>query len=72
MGRCYWLKVYEIPEGDKNTKGRAIQNIMQLPQDDKVRAIIDIKNFEDKDYVGSHYIVLCTKKGTIKKTKRRY
>ena len=68
MGRCYWLKVYEIPEGDKNTKGRAIQNIMQLPQDDKVRAIIDIKNFEDKDYVNSHYIVLCTKKGVIKKT----
>ena len=68
MGRCYWLKVYEIPEGDKNTKGRAIQNIMQLPQDDKVRAIIDIKNFEDKDYVNSHYIVLCTKKGIIKKT----
>ena len=68
MGRCYWLKVYEIPEGDKNTKGRAIQNIMQLPQDDKVRAIIDVKNFEDKDYVNSHYIVLCTKKGVIKKT----
>ncbi len=68
MGRCYWLKVYEIPEGDKNTKGRAIQNIMQLPQDDKVRAIIDVKNFEDKDYVNSHYIVLCTKKGIIKKT----
>ena len=68
MGRCYWLEVYEIPEGDKNTKGRAIQNIMQLPQDDKVRAIIDIKNFEDKDYVNSHYIVLCTKKGIIKKT----
>jgi DNA gyrase subunit A len=68
MGRCYWLKVYEIPEGDKNTKGRAIQNIMQLPQEDKVRAIIDIKNFEDKDYVNSHYILLCTKKGVIKKT----
>ena len=68
MGRCYWLKEYEIPEGDKNTKGRAIQNIMQLPQDDKVRAIIDIKNFEDKDYVNRHYIVLCTKKGIIKKT----
>lgn len=68
MGRCYWLKVYEIPEGDKNTKGRAIQNIMQLPQDDRVRAIIDVRNFEDKDYVNSHYIVLCTKKGIIKKT----
>ncbi len=67
-GRCYWLKVYEVPEGDKNSKGRAIQNLMQLPQDDKVRAIIDIKNFADKEYVNSHYIILCTKKGTIKKT----
>ncbi|TDH28893.1 DNA gyrase subunit A [Segetibacter sp. 3557_3] len=67
-GRCYWLKVYEIPDGDKNSKGRAIQNLMQLPQDDKVRAIIDIKNFADKEYVNSHYILLCTKKGIIKKT----
>ena len=67
-GRCYWLKVYEIPEGDKNTKGRAVQNLMQLPQDDKIRAIIDVKNFEDKEYVNSHYIILCTKRGIIKKT----
>lgn len=67
-GRCYWLKVYEIPEGDKNTKGRAIQNLMQLPNDDKVRAIIDVKDFSDKEYVNSHYIILCTKKGIIKKT----
>ncbi|HEX8357730.1 MAG TPA: DNA gyrase C-terminal beta-propeller domain-containing protein, partial [Segetibacter sp.] len=67
-GRCYWLKVYEIPEGDKNTKGRAIQNLMQLPGDDKVRAIIDIKNFSDKEYLEKHFIVLCTKKGIIKKT----
>jgi DNA gyrase subunit A len=67
-GRCYWLKVYEIPEGDKNTKGRAIQNLMQLPNDDKVRAIIDIKNFSDKEYLNKHFIILCTKKGIIKKT----
>lgn len=67
-GRCFWLKVYEIPEGDKNTKGRAIQNLMQLPGDDKIRAIIDIKDFSDKEYVDSHYIILCTKKGIIKKT----
>lgn len=67
-GRCYWLKVYEIPEGDKNAKGRAIQNLMQLPGDDKVRAIIDVKNFADKEYLDNHFIVLCTKKGIIKKT----
>ena len=67
-GRCYWMKVYEVPEGDKTSKGRAIQNLMQLPQDDKVRAIIDIKDFTDKEYITSHYILLCTKKGIIKKT----
>ncbi len=67
-GRCFWLKVYEIPEGDKTSKGRAMQNLIQIPPDDKVRAIIDVKNFDDKDYVNSHYIVLCTKKGIIKKT----
>ena len=68
MGRCYWLKVYEVPEGDKGTKGRAIQNMMQLPGDDKIRAVIDIKDLTDKEFVQSHYIVLCTKKGIIKKT----
>jgi len=67
-GRCYWLKVYEIPDGDKTSKGRAIQNLIQLPPDDKIRAIIDVKNFNDKEYVDNHYIVLCTKKGIIKKT----
>lgn len=67
-GRCYWLKVHEIPEGEKNAKGRAIQNLMQLPPDDKVRAVIDIANLADKEYVGQHYIILCTKKGIIKKT----
>ncbi|MDB5229905.1 MAG: gyrA [Chitinophagaceae bacterium] len=67
-GRCYWLKVYEIPEGEKQGKGRAIQNLLQIAPDDKVRAIIDVKNLDDKEFVQSNYIVLCTKKGTIKKT----
>ncbi|MEP7110501.1 MAG: DNA gyrase subunit A [Ferruginibacter sp.] len=67
-GRCFWLKVYEIPEGDKTSKGRALQNMIQIPPDDKVRAIIDVENFDDEEYVKSHYIVLCTKKGIIKKT----
>ncbi|HZH67036.1 MAG TPA: DNA gyrase subunit A [Flavisolibacter sp.] len=67
-GRCYWLNVYEIPEGEKNGKGRAIQNLLQISPDDKVRAIIDIKDLQDVDFVTNHYIVLCTKKGTIKKT----
>ncbi len=67
-GRCYWLKVYEIPDGDKTSKGRAIQNLIQIPPDDKIRAIIDVKNLDDKEYLQQHYIVLCTKKGIIKKT----
>ncbi|MFY7900323.1 MAG: DNA gyrase subunit A, partial [Chitinophagaceae bacterium] len=67
-GRCFWLKVYEIPEGEKQAKGRAIQNLMQIPPDDKVKAIIDVRKLEDKDFVDSHFIVLCTKKGIIKKT----
>jgi DNA gyrase subunit A len=67
-GRCYWLNVYEIPEGEKTSKGRAIQNLIQLPSDDKVRAIIDVKDLKDEEFVKSHNIVLCTKKGIIKKT----
>jgi DNA gyrase subunit A len=67
-GRCYWLKVYEIPDGEKSGKGRAIQNLINLPTDDKIRAIIDIKDLGDKDFINSHYIVLCTSNGTIKKT----
>jgi DNA gyrase subunit A len=67
-GRCYWLKVYEIPDGDKQGKGRAIQNLMQLPQDDKIRAIIDVKNLQDEEFVNNHFIMLCTKQGIIKKT----
>jgi DNA gyrase subunit A len=67
-GRCYWLNVYEIPDGEKNSKGRAIQNLLQISPDDKIRAIIDIKDLQDVDFVNSHYIVLCTKRGVIKKT----
>lgn len=67
-GRCYWLKVYEIPEGEKQGKGRAIQNLIQIPPDDKVRAIIEVKKLDDEEFINSHYIILCTKKGIIKKT----
>ncbi len=67
-GRCYWLNVYQIPEGEKNSKGRAIQNLLQISPDDKIRAIIDIADLQDVDFVNHHYIVLCTKKGIIKKT----
>lgn len=67
-GRCYWLKVYEIPEGEKQGKGRAIQNLINLPGDDKIRAIIDIKDLSDQDFINNHFILLCTKNGIIKKT----
>jgi len=67
-GRCYWLNIWEIPEGEKTGKGRAIQNLIQLPPDDKVKAIIDVKDLKDEVFVGSHNIVLCTRKGIIKKT----
>jgi DNA gyrase subunit A len=67
-GRCFWLKVYEIPEGDKTSKGRAIQNMIQIPPDDKVRAIIDVKDLTNEEYLQNKYILLCTKKGVIKKT----
>src|SRR6266536_3428918 len=67
-GRCFWMKVYEIHEGEKQGKGRAIQNLIQIPPDDKVRAIIDVKKLDDEEYINTHYIILCTKKGIIKKT----
>lgn len=67
-GQCYWLKVYEIPEGTKISKGRAIQNILNIETDDKVKAYINVKTLKDEDYVNNNYIVLCTKKGVIKKT----
>lgn len=68
-GRCFWLKVYEIPETDKNAKGRAIQNLIQIPSDDKIRTVIDVPRLDDEEFVNSHSIVLCTKQGIIKKTK---
>lgn len=67
-GRCYWLKVYEIPEGEKQSKGRAIQNLIQIPSDDKIKAIIDAKDLDKKETLDGKYIILCTKKGIIKKT----
>ena len=67
-GRCYWLKVYEIPEGTRASKGRAIQNVIQIEPDDKVRAYLNVRHLEDKEYVESHYIVMCTAQGVIKKT----
>ena len=67
-GRCYWLKVYEIPEGTRSSKGRAIQNVIQIEPDDKVRAYINIRHLEDKEFVESHYIVMCTQQGIVKKT----
>lgn len=67
-GRCYWLKVYQIPEADKTGKGRAVQNLVQIPADDKIRAVIDVNNLDDKEYIQNHFIVLCTKQGIIKKT----
>ena len=68
-GRCYWLKVYDIPEGTRASKGRAIQNIIQIEPDDKVRAYINTKNLNDADYINNNYIVMCTREGVVKKTK---
>ena len=68
-GRCYWLKVYEIPEGTRASKGRAIQNVIQIEPDDKVRAYINCKRLNDEEYVNNNYIIMCTKEGIIKKTK---
>jgi DNA gyrase subunit A len=68
QGKCFWLKVYEIPEGSKTSKGRAIQNIINLPKEDKIMAYINTKDLKDEEYINSHFIVMCTKKGVIKKT----
>ena len=68
-GRCFWLKVYEIPEGARSSKGRAIQNVIQIEPDAKVRAYINVKRLNDEEYVNNNFIIMCTKDGTIKKTK---
>jgi DNA gyrase subunit A len=67
-GKCFWLKVYEIPEGTKTSKGRAIQNVINIEQDDKILAYINVNNLTDPDYINNNFIILCTKKGIIKKT----
>jgi DNA gyrase subunit A len=67
-GKCYWLKVYSIPEGSKTSKGRAMQNLINIEPDDNVRAFINVKNLNDEDYINNNFIVLCTTKGIIKKT----
>src|SRR5579863_7536627 len=67
-GRCFWLNVYQIPEGDRIGKGRAVQNLIQIPPDDKIKAIIDVKDLKDNEFLNSHYIMLCMKRGVIKKT----
>lgn len=68
QGRCFWMKVYEIPEGSKVSQGRAIQNLINIPSEDTVRAFVATGNLKDEDYVNNNYIVMCTKNGTIKKT----
>lgn len=67
-GKCFWLKVYDIPEGNRNSKGRAIQNLLSIDPDDKIRAFINVPNLEDEQFLNSHYVILCTQKGIIKKT----
>ena len=67
-GKCYWLKVYEIPEGTKNSKGRAIQNLLNIDSDDTVNAYLRVKNLNDQEFINNHYVVFCTKNGIIKKT----
>ncbi|MFM7473373.1 MAG: DNA gyrase subunit A, partial [Crocinitomicaceae bacterium] len=67
-GRCFWMRVYEIPEGNKTSKGRAIQNLINIPQDDKVKAYVKVQDLTDKDYINNNFIVMCSKHGVIKKT----
>ncbi|MCR4659022.1 MAG: DNA gyrase subunit A [Bacteroidales bacterium] len=67
-GRCYWMRVFEIPEGEKNSKGRAAMNLINIEPDDKIKAYVNVENLTDKEYLDSHYIVMCTKKGIVKKT----
>jgi DNA gyrase subunit A len=67
-GRCFWMRVYEIPEGNKISKGRAIQNLINIPQDDKVKAYVKVQDLTDKEYINNNFIIMCTKEGVIKKT----
>jgi DNA gyrase subunit A len=67
-GKCFWLRVFEVPEGNKTSKGRAIQNLLNIEPDDKVKAVINVKNLSDEEYINNNFIILCTEKGVIKKT----
>ncbi|MGC8803778.1 MAG: DNA gyrase C-terminal beta-propeller domain-containing protein, partial [Bacteroidales bacterium] len=67
-GKCFWLKVYDIPEGNRTAKGRAIQNLLSIDPDDKIKAFINVPNLEDEQYLNTHYVILCTRQGIIKKT----
>jgi len=67
-GKCFWMRVYEIPEGSRTSKGRAIQNLINIEQDDKVKAFICTKDLKDEDYINQHYVIMATKKGQVKKT----
>ncbi len=68
QGKCFWMRVFEIPEGAKTTKGRAIQNLINIPSDDKIKAFVNVKDLKDQDYTNNNFIILCTKQGIIKKT----
>jgi DNA gyrase subunit A len=67
-GKCFWMRVYEIPEGSKTSKGRAIQNLINIEQDDTVKSVICTQDIKDKEYINSHFVIMCTKKGIVKKT----
>ena len=67
-GRCYWMRAFEVPEGERNTKGRPILNVINIEPDDKVKAYVNVESLSDSEYVGNHYIVMCTKNGIVKKT----
>jgi DNA gyrase subunit A len=67
-GKCFWMRIFEIPEGNKTSKGRAIQNLINIEQDDKIRAYINVTDLKDEDYINNNYIMMCTKKGVVKKT----
>merc|ERR1712070_1256981 len=67
-GKCFWMRVYEIPEGSKISKGRAIQNLVNIEQDDRVKAFICTQDLKDEDYINNHYVIMATKKGQVKKT----
>ena len=67
-GKCFWMRVYEIPEGSKTAKGRAVQNLINIEQDDKIKAFVSVQNLKDEDYISSNYLIMATKQGIVKKT----